>query len=125
MTKFAELPVVEVVTDIDASPHFVWVLVSDINLPAQFQSEFIGAEWIDDGDIQVGSRFVGRNQRGEWNWETTSWVVEYEPERAFSWAVSDRDDPGAIWTFRLEPHDAAPGSSITGSSALARVASEA
>lgn len=105
MTKFADLPVVEVSTKIDASPHFVWALVSDINLPAQFQSEFTGAEWVDDGEIGVGSRFVGHNQRGDWNWETTSWVVAWEPERTFSWAVSDRNNPGAIWTFRLEPNN--------------------
>ena len=103
MAKLADLPVVEVTADIAASPHFVWALVSDINLPAQFQDEFTGAEWVDEGDVTVGSRFVGRNQRGDWNWETTSWVLEYEPERAFSWAVSDQHDPGAIWTFRLEP----------------------
>ncbi|NND02518.1 MAG: SRPBCC family protein [Acidimicrobiia bacterium] len=111
MAKFADLPVVEVATNIEAPPRFVWALVRDINLPAQFQSEFTGAEWLDDGDVQVGSRFVGHNQRGEWNWETTSWVVEYEPERVFSWAVSDRDNPGAIWTFRLEPANG--GTSLT------------
>lgn len=105
MAKFADLPVVEVTTDIDAAPHFVWALVTDINLPAQFQDEFVGAEWIDEGEVRVGSRFVGRNQRKDRTWETTSWVVAYEPERTFGWAVSDRDNPGAVWTFRLEPND--------------------
>lgn len=103
MAKFADLPVVEVSTEIDAPPHFVWALVTDINLPAQFQDEFVGAEWLDPGDVGVGSRFVGRNQRNERTWETTSWVISYEPERVFSWAVSDRDNPGAVWTFRLKP----------------------
>ena len=105
MAKFADMPTVEVSTEIEASPHFVWALISDINLPAQFQSEFVGAEWVDEGDVGVGSRFVGRNTRGDWNWETTSWVVEYEPERIFSWAVSDKDDPGAVWTFRIAERD--------------------
>lgn len=105
MVRFADGPVVEVATDVDAAPRFVWALVTDINLPAQFQDEFVGAEWIDEGEIGLGSRFVGRNTRKDRSWETTSWVVEYEPERAFAWAVSDRNNPGAVWTFRLEPND--------------------
>ncbi len=105
MARLADLPIVQVSTHIDASPHIVWALVSDINLPAQFQSEFTGAEWIDAGEIDVGSRFVGRNQRGKWSWETTSWVTEYEQERAFAWAVSDRHNPGATWAFQLQPDD--------------------
>lgn len=105
MAKFADGPVVEVYAEVSASPHFVWGLVTDINLPAQFQDEFVGAEWIDEDGPEVGSRFVGRNQRQGRTWETTSWVVEYEPERVFSWAVSDRHNPGATWSFHLEPHN--------------------
>ena len=105
MAKFADLPTVEVSTEIEASPHFVWALISDINLPAQFQSEFVGAEWVDEGDVGVGSRFVGRNTRGDWNWETTSWVVEYEPERIFSWAVSNKDPSGIRRMIERNPEN--------------------
>lgn len=105
MAKLADLPEIEVSADIAAAPESVWRLVSDINLPAQFQSEFRSAEWLDEGDIGVGSRFVGRNERGKWKWETTSWIVDYKPESVFSWAVSDRDNPGATWTFRMTPSD--------------------
>lgn len=101
--RFKDGPEVQVTVDIEAPLSQVWPLVTDINLPAQFQDEFIGAEWLDEGEVGVGSRFVGRNQRKDRRWETTSWVVEYEPQSAFAWAVSDRDNPGATWTFRLEP----------------------
>ena len=101
--KFEDGPEVEVRAVIAADPAAVWEYVSDINLPSRFQDEFRGAVWLEDEPIGVGARFMGRNQRGDRTWETTSWVVGYEPERLFSWAVSDPDNPGAVWTFRLEP----------------------
>ncbi len=102
MARFSEAPTVEVEAHVVAPPAAVWPLVTDIDLPARFQSEFVGAEWLDDGPA-LGARFLGRNQRGGRSWETTSWVVAYDPERTFGWAVSDRDNPGATWTFRLDP----------------------
>lgn len=102
MARFTDHPIVELTTAIAAPPDRVWELVSDINVPAQFQDEFAGAEWLDPGPA-LGARFVGRNHRRGHDWETTSWVVQFEPGRVFGWAVSDRDNPGATWTFRLEP----------------------
>jgi hypothetical protein len=104
MTLFADGPVVEVSVSIDAPVKAVWDLVTDINLPARFQQEFVEAEWIDEGPA-LGASFVGRNERGDWKWKTTSWVVQYEPLRAFGWAVSDRDNPGATWTYFLDSED--------------------
>lgn len=105
MTRLADRPEVAISVDIAAPPSVVWELVTDINLPARFQSEFRHAEWIDPGPT-LGAAFKGHNARKDLEWETTSWVVSYEPERAFGWAVSDRDNPGATWTYRLEPIDA-------------------
>lgn len=101
MTRFADRPVVEVSIAIEARAADVWNLVTDINLPARFQKEFIEAEWIDEGPA-LEARFLGRNSRGDFTWETTSWVVEYEPMETFGWAVSDRSNPGATWTYFLD-----------------------
>jgi len=100
MTLVTDQPPVEVSVVIAAPVNEVWDLVTDINLPARFQSEFIGAEWLDDGPA-LEARFVGKNVYKGREWETTSWIVEYEPLSAFGWAVSDRHKPGAIWTFYL------------------------
>lgn len=104
MARFSDSPVVEVQTEIAAPPATVWQLVTDLDLPARFQDEFRGAQWLDDGPA-LGARFLGRNERKGRTWETTSWVVDFEPERTFGWAVSDRDNPGATWTYTLEPID--------------------
>lgn len=94
----------EVSVDIEAPIETVWDLVSDINLSAHFQSEFIGAEWIGN-ERGPGSAFVGRNERKGHAWETTCYVVAHDPPHAFGWAVDDREAPGATWTFRLEEID--------------------
>ncbi|MCL1595202.1 MAG: SRPBCC family protein [Actinomycetia bacterium] len=104
MSLFSDGPVVEVSVSIDAPTSVVWGLVSDINLPARFQEEFVRAEWLDDGPA-INARFIGHNKRDVRTWETTSWLVTYEPEKAFGWAVSDRDNPGATWTYLLDATD--------------------
>jgi nitroreductase/uncharacterized protein YndB with AHSA1/START domain len=97
-------PGVTVEVDIAATPTRVWELVSDINLPARFSTEFRGATWIDTESPRVGAAFVGRNrQEGGREWETTSYIVAWEPPRVLAWNVSDPAQPSAQWRFELEP----------------------
>jgi len=89
--------------DIDAPPTVVWGLLTDINLPARFSTEFLGAEW-DDDRRGVGAVFRGRNQHkaiGEWT--VPCFVDAYDEPRSFGWRTSDPDNPGARWRFDLEP----------------------
>src|SRR3954451_1337936 len=46
--RFEDGPGAVAEVDVDASPRAVWALVSDINLPARFSTEFLGAEWAND-----------------------------------------------------------------------------
>ena len=81
----------------------VWTLVSDINLPAQFSEEFLGAEWVDDVPA-VGASFVGRNQMdaiGEW--QVPCFVEVLDEGRSFGWSTVDRELPGSRWRFDLTP----------------------
>jgi hypothetical protein len=80
----------------------VWRLVSDIDLPAQFSSEFLGASWIDDAPA-VGARFAGRNHHEAiGDWETISFVARWDPPHSFGWAVTDLEEPSASWWFELD-----------------------
>src|SRR6266699_4807654 len=97
-------PGVTVEVDIAAAPTRVWELVRDINLPARFSTEFLGATWIDTESPRVGAAFVGRNrQEGGREWETTSYIVAWEPPWVLAWNVSDPAQPSAQWRFELEP----------------------
>ncbi|MGI9666531.1 MAG: SRPBCC family protein [Acidimicrobiia bacterium] len=98
----ADGPTVVVDIDIDAPPSDVWRLITDINLSARFQDEFLEGEWIDD-QPGLGARFLGRNRMGDREWETTNYIAAYDPLRRFGWAVDDPELPGATWTFILEP----------------------
>jgi uncharacterized protein YndB with AHSA1/START domain len=106
--RYSDCPTTEVTVTIAAPPGAVWALVSDIQLPARFSSEFLGADWLDGVTAPAaGAAFVGRNSHaaiGEW--ETTSTICDFEPERRFGWAVGDTDQPSAIWRFILEPDGA-------------------
>ena len=96
-------PGLTVEVDVDASPERLWELVSDINTPALFSDEFQGAEWVEGDGPRAGASFVGRNERPERKWETTSFVVVWDPPQIFTWNVNDRDHPTAQWRFELEP----------------------
>jgi nitroreductase len=90
--------------DIAAPPAAVWALVTDVNVPAQFSTEFLGAEWQDDRR-GLGAVFHGRNQHpaiGEWT--VPCFVDRYDEARTFGWRTSDPDNPGARWRFDLEPN---------------------
>ena len=105
--RYADKPTVQVQTWIGASPRRVWDLVSDIELMPTLSQELQSIKWLDGAcEPAVGARFVGHSKHqalGEW--ATTSHVIECEPERVFTWAVEDPENPTAIWRFRLEPMD--------------------
>lgn len=102
--KYEDGPTAEVEVRVEAPAEHVWALVTDIDLPARFSGEFLGARWLDAHGPAVGARFVGRNRHAAMGeWETTSFVVRYEPLRRFEWAVSEVEMPSASWWFALEP----------------------
>ena len=98
----ASEPGVTVEVDISTSPERVWELISDINIPSRFSNEFLGAEWVDADGPCVGASFIGRNQREDRTWETTSFIVECDAPTTFAWNVSDPERPSAQWRFELE-----------------------
>ena len=80
----------------------MWALVTDINLPGRFSTEFLGAEWAGD-ERGVGAVFHGRNQHsaiGEWT--IPCYVDTFDEGRAFGWCTSDAQQPGARWKFELD-----------------------
>ena len=105
----ADGPTMTVELDVDAPPAAIWPVVSDPATPARFSEELLDARWGEGDEPGVGARIVGRNQhRAIGEWETTSFVVDWRPDRAFAWHVSDIEHPGARWSFELEPR---PGGS--------------
>lgn len=103
---YADGPSVEASIDIAAPPERVWALVSDLQLPAKFSTEFQGADLLDGAEVPaLGARFVGRNHHPAiGSWETTSTITAFDPPREFAFDVeSDDGRPSASWRFSLEP----------------------
>lgn len=90
--------------DIKARVEHVWERIIDINMPARFSEEFIGAEWQKPAvGAGKGAVFVGRNthpMRGEW--EVPCHVDVYREMSAFGWCTNNTSAPGARWRFELE-----------------------
>jgi uncharacterized protein YndB with AHSA1/START domain len=103
--RYADRPTVEVSTRINAPISQVWPLVADISLMPRLSEELQSVEWLDGATgPAVGAQFMGRSKHpalGEWT--TTSFVVEYEPEHVFTWAVENSDEPTALWRFTARP----------------------
>ena len=87
------LPGTTVETDIDAPVSAVWPLVSDINVPAEFSTEFIGARW--EGEERgVGATFLARNNHpavGEY--EIRVWIDACEEKPGVRLAADVRPGP--------------------------------
>jgi hypothetical protein len=103
--RYSDCPGTAVDVLVDAAPAAVWRLVSEIDLPARFSNEFLGAVWLDGADgPRVGACFAGRNRHaaiGEW--ETRCTVVELEPERVFCYVVGEPSYPATLWRYTLSP----------------------
>ena len=103
--RFEDGPGAMAEADIDAAPSTVWALVTDLNMPARFSTEFLGAEWA-GRERGAGAMFHGRSQHpavGEWT--VPCFVDTFDEPRAFGWRTSDPGNPGARWRFDLEPRD--------------------
>ena len=100
--RYADGPTTEAQAVVHAPVEVVWALITDIDLPARFSSEFQGAEWIDEGPA-LGATFAGRNQHAAiGDWQTTCTVTRYDPLESFEWAVGDPNASSARWRFTLE-----------------------
>lgn len=98
--RLADQPGTFVEVTVRAPAARVWALVTDLDRPARFSTEFLGAAWQDGAGPAVGACFVGRNRHpaiGEW--EVPSYVEVHDEGRTFAWATVDPANPGSRWRF--------------------------
>jgi hypothetical protein len=105
---------------IDAEPHHVWSLVSDITRMGTYSPEVFEAEWLDGATgPEVGARYRGhvkRNERGPTYW-TTCEITECVPGVVFEFAVVMGDRRVNTWRYVFEGVDG--GTDVTESFRLA------
>ena len=105
--RYRDGPSTEASIDIAAPPARVWALISDLQLPARFSTEFQGADLLGGFSAPAaGARFVGRNHHPAiGSWETTSTITVYDEPHAFGYDVDGDGGASASWRFTIEPTD--------------------
>ena len=105
---------------IDAPPHHVWALVSDITQMGTYSPEVFEAEWLGGATgPAVGVRYRGhvkRNERGPIYW-TTCEITECVPGEVFEFAVVMGDKHVNTWRYEFASVDG--GTEVTESFRLA------
>lgn len=104
--KYHHTPGTGVSIHVDASPDAVWAVVSDINLPAQFDTELQKAEWIEPATgpaLDAEFRGFNRHQKMGREWDVVCRVSHCEQGRSFGWQVTGDDGGPARWLFSMEP----------------------
>jgi len=109
---------IQVTLDINATSEKIWNVISDINMPAKFSDEFLGAQWLDGvAGAVLHARFIGKNAKAPMGeWETLSVVTGLEHGTTFEWSVFDaigkfsdipvdEQDPIAIWRFDIQQRE--------------------
>jgi uncharacterized protein YndB with AHSA1/START domain len=95
-----------VTVHMQAPPHQVWELVSDVTQIGRYSPETFEAEWIDGASgPAVGATFRGhvkRNGIGPVYW-TTCHVLECEPGAVFRFGVGKADNPLSKWGYDIVP----------------------
>jgi hypothetical protein len=104
----------EVSLSMDATPHQVWELVSDVTRIGEFSPETFEARWTRGSTgPEVGAFFKGhvkRNGVGPTYWSLCR-VTECVPDEVFEFSVGTKGMTLNNWGYRLEPEDA--GTTVT------------
>lgn len=102
--RLSDTPSTDANVWIDAEPSAVWRLVSDIALMSTLSDELQAVEWVAPATGPApGAAFRGFNRAGTTTWSTVSYIVTYEPNHCFAWAVNSLTCPGAVWRFTMLP----------------------
>src|SRR5699024_3118418 len=106
--RYADSPSVTASTRIAAAPTRVWRWVCDITVMPELSTELQSVEWTGPERRPVlGATFVGHNHNPAiGSWQAPAQIIACDENTEFAWAVGDRDNPAAIWRFRLAADDA-------------------
>ena len=103
----------EVSLHVDAAPHVVYPLVSDVTRTPEFSPEVLRCNWIDGATgPAVGARFEAVNKvtRGP-SWKNRPVVTTVIPDREFAFSRTEKLSGTVVWRYRLEPE--AGGTRVT------------
>jgi hypothetical protein len=90
---------------IDADPHAVYALITDLPTLASCAEETKAMKWLKGDAARPGAVFKGSNRNGIHRWSTTCTVTDAEPGSAFAFDVGYFGIPVAHWRYDIEAAD--------------------
>lgn len=100
MTQTMNAPLLQVETEIDASPEAVWAAVTDPRVLGGLSDQVLRTHVVGTEPVGLGTRTINLNRRGLLVWPTRAKVVRFEPTRDYAFRVKDN---ASIWSFELVP----------------------
>jgi hypothetical protein len=92
-------PCVSATVQIDARPHVVYGLITDLPTLASLAQEAVAMEWRRGDAVCQGAVFAGHNQNGGKRWSTKCTVTDADPGRLFAFDVRHTVFPIARWQW--------------------------
>ena len=84
----------------------VFAMVSDLTRMGEWSPENNGGEWVKGATgPAVGAVFKGRNSNGKKSWSTVVEVLEFEPDRRFSFTLKVGPGRWCDWVWEVAPVD--------------------
>jgi hypothetical protein len=78
-------------------------LIADLGRMGEWSPENLGSEWVSGVPAQVGSRFSGRNRRGDAEWSGGGVIITAVPGRELAWTMGeDPANPRGTWRYTFE-----------------------
>ncbi|MGI8954876.1 MAG: SRPBCC family protein [Nocardioidaceae bacterium] len=87
---------IEANIEIDAPPREVWAVVSDLERMGEWSPQCLRMRVF--GPVRLGGRAVNLNRQGMRVWPSTAKVVQYEPQRAIAFRITENR---TVWSFEL------------------------
>ncbi|GAB7143686.1 SRPBCC family protein [Mycobacterium riyadhense] len=98
-------PSVTATVQIDASPDFVYGLITDLPTLATLAEEAVAMELRKGDAVAPGAVFVGHNESGKRRWTTRCTVTDAEPGRVFAFDVRHTVVPISRWQYDITAAD--------------------
>lgn len=90
---------------IEASPHVLYELISDVTRTPELTSAIVSCHWLDGASgPAVGARFKAINKAGRGpNWSNKPVVITAEPGKEFAWARTEPFAGTVAWRYSFTP----------------------
>ena len=92
--------------EIEAPPHEVYALLSDVTRTGEWSPECVRCRWLDGATAAgEGVRYRGSSRNGWRRWSTMSTIRVARPAEELTWDVSYLGRPVARWSYEMTALD--------------------